>query len=277
MRIVDAISPENELSQGWTYLEDDTNMGPPTRSWAVAWEACCGGIASDSTWRVGEFEGPEGHARQPGPRSDNDDESIMTTRTRSSRNALCAPSRATSLLMVLSLLMQPAIAVLLQQWTNCLSDSVTMSDPKVLQWVPLYVGAEFGNDNSSHNLRVTVWGNVTGSYDTSVTLPAWDDPEWSNPNFTDGKIVRNPFPTTAARLTTLHDTVDVLTYEPYSADFDFCQDVLTNASCPLGPVFDTTDMYVSAAHLTVLCKGTSALGKSWSTLRDRRFPLLCFW
>lgn len=267
MRVVDAISQENELGQAGICLEDDASTGRLVRSRAVAWETCRDdGISSDNSRKVREVDSSMGHARQLGPRPENDDGIVMTTRHRSSRYALSATTRAAGLLMVLSLLMQPAVAVLLQQWTNCLSDSLTMSDPKGLQWVPLYVGAEFGSDNSSHTLRVTVWGNVTGSYDTNVALPLWDDPEWSNPNFTDGKIVRNPFPTTAARLTTLHNTVDVLTYEPYSADFDFCQDVLTNASCPLGPVFDTTDMYVSAFLSTVRCKDPLTLGRGWSTL-----------
>lgn len=122
-----------------------------------------------------------------------------------------------------------------------------MSDPKTLQWVPLYVGAEFQSHEATHNLRVTVWGNVTGSYaGTPAALPPASDPTWSDPNSTDGKILQNPFPTTAAALTTLHDVVNVLTYEPYGEYFDFCGEALTNATCPLGPVFDITNMCVSA-------------------------------
>lgn len=147
-----------------------------------------------------------------------------------------------SLFVALTLFLQPAAAVLLQQWSNCLSDDVTMADTKSLQWVPLFVGASYVQVGSDHNLRLTVWGNVTGVYNTSVTLPAWDSPQWADENFTDGKIVRNPFPLTAAKLTTLHDSVKVLTYEPYAADIDFCKDALTNATCPLGPVFNTTEI-----------------------------------
>lgn len=162
--------------------------------------------------------------------------------------------RAASLLVVLSLFLQPAAAVLIEQWTNCLSQPSNKTAPPRLQWVPLYVGAEFGSD-TNRTLRVTVWGNVTGSYDPSVTLPAWNDPIWNDPNVTDGKIVRNPFPLSAAKLTTLRDKIDVLTYEPYAADFDFCDDALTNASCPLGPVFNTTDMYVFVFSLNPLPAG----------------------
>ncbi|CAN8098772.1 unnamed protein product [Discula destructiva] len=156
--------------------------------------------------------------------------------------ALTLRSRAVSLLVAFALFLQPTVAVLLQQWSNCLSDDVTKADPKGLQWVPLFVGATYEASDSSHNLRVTVWGNVTGSYDTSVTLPAWDSPQWADVNFTDGKIIRNPFPLTAAKVTTLHDSVTVLTYEPYAEDFDFCDKALTNATCPLGPVFNTSQI-----------------------------------
>ncbi|KUI53935.1 hypothetical protein VP1G_01339 [Cytospora mali] len=145
----------------------------------------------------------------------------------------------------LSLCLQPAFAVLLRHFENCLPTATKLSDPPELQWIPLYVGASFDTENPSHKLRVTVWGNVTGAYNpTTVTLPAWNSEEWSNPNFTDGKIVDDPFPTTANLLTTLHSKIDVLTYEPYSADFDFCNGSLTNASCPLGPVFNTTDIAI---------------------------------
>lgn len=198
----------------------------------------------------------------------DDDKCIMISRSHGQRHPRPATNRATNLLAVLSLLLRPTAAVLIDQWTNCLPESVTKSDPAQLQWVPLYVGAEFGNEDVAHKLRVTVWGNVTGSYDPSVALPAWNDPSWTDASVTAGKIVDNPFPTTAARLTTLHDKIDVLTYEPYSASFDFCQDALTNATCPLGPVFNTTDLYVFAhfsrshscgALLGALAQGGSAV------------------
>lgn len=148
-------------------------------------------------------------------------------------------SRAVGFFLSASSLVQPAAAVLLTNWQNCLDDGIKYSDPRELQWDPLYVAAQYERGDVARTLRVTVWGNVSGSYG-GVSLPPWDSAQWDDTNFTDGKIVRNPFPTTAARLTTLHDRVDVLTYEPYSADFDFCQDALTNRSCPLGPVFNTT-------------------------------------
>jgi hypothetical protein len=165
-----------------------------------------------------------------------------------------------NILLFLFFLLQPTHAVLLQKFENCLPASTKQSDPAELQWVPLYVGATFDNKGPSHNLRVTVWGNVTGAYNpTTVSLPAWNSDEWGSPNFTDGKIVDDPFPTTANLLTTLHSKIDVLTYEPYSADFDFCNGSLTNATCPLGPVFNITDMCVSA----LFCLFLQGLSGAW--------------
>lgn len=246
MRIFDAIPSETALDQERIFLQHDARPGSVDHPRAVAWETCYdeimyGKCRKGATVLCGDEVHP---TRQPEARSNYGGEGIMPARHHGSRHALSAANRAGSILVALSLLLQPAVAVLIKQWSNCMPEPANSSEPKRLQWVPLYVGAEFGNHNSSHNLRVTVWGNVTGAYDTSVTLPAWDDPSWGDASFTDGKIVDNPFPTTAARLTTLHDTIDVLTYEPYSNDFDFCHAALTNASCPLGPVFNTTDMYV---------------------------------
>ena len=186
--------------------------------------------------------------RPSGPMPTHAGEAIAMTRCQSVRpwRSAINGNGKMNMLMFLSLFTQPVLAVLLQHFQNCLPASVRLSEPLQLQWIPLYVGATFDNKGPSHNLRVTVWGNVTGAYDpTTVTLPAWNSEEWSNPNFTDGKIVDDPFPDTANLLTTLHSKIDVLTYEPYAADFDFCNGSLTNASCPLGPVFNTTEMCVS--------------------------------
>lgn len=245
MRKLHAIVPENKLSRAWPCPEHDANTERIGLPRPVVGEACCDDELLGEHARIKMVEGGETHGTRlcHDFRSQlRDHHTTKTTAPLSSRHALPSTNRncTVSLLMVLTLLLHPAAAVLLQQWSNCLSEDVTMSDPKALQWVPLFVGAEYEQNDAGHNLRVTVWGNVTGAYNTSVTLPAWDDPAWSDVNFTDGKIVRNPFPLTAARLTTLHDRVNVLTYQPYAEDFDFCDQALTNASCPLGPVFNTT-------------------------------------
>lgn len=178
------------------------------------------------------------------------DKGITTTVARhGKRQSRPVTSRKLRSLLCLSLLSQPAAAVLLSKFDNCLEESIKDSNPRELQWVPLYVGATFDTKNKSHNLRITVWGNVTGAYNptASPALPPWDSDDWSNPNVTNGKIVDNPFPTTANFLTTLHSKINVVTYEPYAADFDFCKDALTNGSCPLGPVFNRTEITSLAA------------------------------
>lgn len=103
----------------------------------------------------------------------------------------------------------------------------------------MFVDAVFNATDPAHNLKVTVWGNVTGSLPL-VALPAWDDTEyWDNTNNTDGKIQDVPDPDGANKLTTLYNKVNVLTYEPWSQDpaLEWCNE-LVNASCPLGPSFN---------------------------------------
>ncbi len=141
------------------------------------------------------------------------------------------------------LFVRPAAAALITSYDNCLGDNyLAARNPVLLQWIPLYVDAAFDTQNPKHTLRVTLYGNVTGTL-TTATLPPWDSPDWSDPNKTDGKIVREPEPDSASpKLTTLHTKVDVLTYEPWNHDYDFCLKSLTNATCPLGPVFNTTAM-----------------------------------
>lgn len=151
-----------------------------------------------------------------------------------------------AILLSALLLAQPAAAVMVP-FENCLDQSYRFNDPTLLQWVPLYVDASFDAD---HRLRVTTWGNVTGSF-YEVTLPNPDSPHWSDPTKLDGKILSEPEPNSEdPKVTTLHRKVNVLTYEPWHDYANFCEDALTNGSCPLPPVFNTTSMYVVAALST---------------------------
>lgn len=148
---------------------------------------------------------------------------------------------STLLLVLVVLLPQSAQAVRIT-FDNCLPQSYRDHKPERLQWVPLYVDAFFDTENESHNLRVTAWGNVTGSA-SSAELPPADHPDWSDPDVTRGKIIREPDPDGSdPRATTLIRKVNVLSYEPYRDLADFCNDALENATCPLGPVFDTRDL-----------------------------------
>jgi hypothetical protein len=117
---------------------------------------------------------------------------------------------------------------------NCLSESTIRSDPRRLQWVPLFLDARFDTHNPSHGLNVTFYGNVTGQT-VQGDYPLPDDPSWQNPNDTFGKIqdVGN-----ANRYSTLVADFKMLSYEAWDApDTQFC-DNLINGTCPLGPYFN---------------------------------------
>ncbi|SPQ18968.1 71229c02-fcfd-414f-80fc-e6de379db464 [Thermothielavioides terrestris] len=142
----------------------------------------------------------------------------------------------TLLIVVSSAILRPVAAAAVS-FQNCLSDSYVNNEPTPLQWVPMLVDAAFDTVNPKHTLRVTMWGNVTGSF-TNVTLPPPGSPDWTNPNKTDGKILDEPQPDVPnPKLTTLHSKIDVLTYEPWSQNTNFCKTSLVNGSCPLAPVF----------------------------------------
>jgi len=155
--------------------------------------------------------------------------------------------------LVAAVLVRPAAGARVD-FANCLSDTyVNNKNPVLLQWVPAYVDASFDSQNANHTLRVTMYGNVTGAR-TAAPLPPWDSPDWEDRNKTDGKILALPEPSAEKpKLTTLHSQIDFLSYEPWNADADFCNGSLTNASCPLAPVFNKTPMYVAeAGHLRSL-------------------------
>ncbi|KAI0401839.1 integral membrane protein [Xylaria palmicola] len=133
-------------------------------------------------------------------------------------------------------------------FSNCLSDGYIYTNQNIarekvqLQFVPLAADAVFEAQGENHNLLVRVWGDVTGRVG-DATLPPPGDPEWDDPTSEAalaGKIqntIEHGVPVYNA--TTLHSTIDVLNYRPYSHDAFFCQSLL-NGSCPLGPVFNST-------------------------------------
>lgn len=142
------------------------------------------------------------------------------------------------LVLVASLWVIPATAVFID-FQNCLSESYQNDLPLQLQFDPLYLDAVFNTTDPSHNLHITVWGNVTGSGpEDLVYLPPANDTGYWNSNQTNlgGKIQDNPDPQGANKLTALFNKVNVLTYEPWSQDVDFCNQLI-NATCPLGPSF----------------------------------------
>ncbi|KAK3989207.1 putative flavin carrier protein 3 [Cladorrhinum sp. PSN332] len=148
-------------------------------------------------------------------------------------------SLASTVASVLSLssICRPVTAASVR-FENCLPESRIQSEPKLLQWVPKFVDASFNTADPKYTLRVTMWGNVTGS-STGNPLPPLDSPDWANPNKTEGKIVDVPDrDSDDPRITTLRSKIDVLTYEPWGEPTDLCGTSLAkNSTCPLGPVF----------------------------------------
>lgn len=142
-------------------------------------------------------------------------------------------------------------SALMVPFDNCLDSNYIYSNQPEgeaqLQWVPLHVEAVFDTEDPAHNLMVTVWGNVTGRAGSDA-LPAWNSTDWDDPNkVLNGKIQNEPdqsVPAAQRKVTTLHTKVDVLTYEPFVSNVNFC-DNLINGSCPLGPVFSNISTYVS--------------------------------
>ena len=137
----------------------------------------------------------------------------------------------------------PVAHAVLIPFQNCLAESYRETLPAPLQWTPLYADAVFDPVGETHNLKFTVWGNVSGSFPRVENLPVPDNPAWTNPNETLGKILNNPEPDREhPTATTLISTVHVLSYRPYRLATDFCLESLDNGACPLAPVFDTTMM-----------------------------------
>jgi hypothetical protein len=118
---------------------------------------------------------------------------------------------------------------------NCMSPNIVGSDPRQLQFRPLFVKATFNATAKSHNLNITVYGNVSGIA-TDEKLPPVGDPHWSNSNETLGKIPE--IDTSNNKYTTLKAVFKVLDYTPYTADpIPFCSKLI-HGQCPLGPAFD---------------------------------------
>ncbi|KAL8795845.1 MAG: hypothetical protein Q9195_001725 [Heterodermia aff. obscurata] len=114
---------------------------------------------------------------------------------------------------------------------DCLSPNVINSVPKQLQFTPLLVWASF-NSSTSHNLNVTVYGNVSGqaTLQNPPTNPL--DPSWNDPNSTLGKIVDVP-----KNITTLTGTFNVLDYTPYEIPATRFCNTTVHGQCPIAPVF----------------------------------------
>ncbi|KAH0016567.1 hypothetical protein KCU72_g13785, partial [Aureobasidium melanogenum] len=134
---------------------------------------------------------------------------------------------------VLSVLPSPGSAAFIT-FDNCLDQNIRDSTPLHLQFVPLFVDARFNTSDPSHNLNVTIYGNVSGQA-TQGNYPPPTDPSWKDPDDDFGKIV--DLSPSNNRYSTLFQRYQVLTFDAYeAAPSRFCNSTV-NDSCPLAPSF----------------------------------------
>ncbi|KAI0446758.1 integral membrane protein [Xylaria telfairii] len=159
------------------------------------------------------------------------------------------PGLNTIALLLLACSAAPLASALRIPFQNCLSDAYIYTNDNILpdhlqlQFMPLLADAVFEPNDGKYHLSVTVWGNVTGRVGIG-TLPLPGDPAWDDPNnqaALNGKIQNTIETGPNINATTLHSSVDVLTYRPYNNFGYFCQS-LQNASCPLGPIFSPVNL-----------------------------------
>lgn len=138
------------------------------------------------------------------------------------------------LIVCVLLLARGSHAAFISTFTDCLSPNTINSNPKQLQFTPLWVWAFFDSSSASHNLNVTIYGNVSGQT-TEQNLPKPDDSQWKNPNDTLGKLVDVSKVTNLA--TTLQAQFNVLDYTPYNAPLTRFCNTTVRRPCPIAPVF----------------------------------------
>jgi hypothetical protein len=143
---------------------------------------------------------------------------------------------------------------------NCLDQNIRNSNPLHLQFIPLFVDARFNTTDPSHNLNLTIYGNVSGQA-TQGTYPPPDSPLWSDPSDPFGKIV--DLSPSNNRYSTLFQRYQVR----------FCNSTV-NDSCPLAPSFSANpydpldlsaftvshDFYSSYAFATIATTITAKSG-----------------
>lgn len=139
-----------------------------------------------------------------------------------------------SLLIAIVAIIKPATAASVN-FENCMSPNVVNSPQ--LQFIPLFVNATFNSSAISHNLSITVYGNVTGRTHSAPLPGPTDHGYWSNPNQTEGKIP--DLSPDNNKYTTLKTTFNVLDYTSYNADPSRFCDSIVQGICPLGPSFIT--------------------------------------
>ncbi len=152
----------------------------------------------------------------------------------SGRPHLRLSSSLPTIVLLLSFLSISLTEAAFVEFHNCLDKSIVNSSPRLLQFDPLNVSAIFNTSSGLHNLNVTIYGNVSGRA-TAQPYPAPDDPSWSNPNDTFGKIP--DVSESNNKYTTLFTRFNLLSYTPWEDQpRRFCTSVI-NGDCPLAPAF----------------------------------------
>ncbi|KAF2265517.1 hypothetical protein CC78DRAFT_559831 [Lojkania enalia] len=132
----------------------------------------------------------------------------------------------------------PITSAVFINFENCLSRGYReLDDPVRLQFVPLYFWAVFNTTTPSHNLNVTIYGNVTGQ-SVQGPYPLPNDTMWNNPNDTFGKIV--DVSPSNNKYTTLFSNFKVLTYTAYNNPGSQLCTSTVNTACPIVPAFNTS-------------------------------------
>ncbi|KAL5119419.1 hypothetical protein ACEQ8H_002688 [Pleosporales sp. CAS-2024a] len=147
----------------------------------------------------------------------------------------CARPTLLLLLVALASLLPLARAVFID-FQDCL-ERITFTDPAkspYLSFTPKYVWAVFNTSAPSHNLNITVYGNVAGQAQYGP-YPSSDNQSWADPTNQFGKIVDYD-PNNKLR-TTLWQAYKVLTYSSANPPSKAFCDTTVNTSCPIAPVF----------------------------------------
>jgi hypothetical protein len=131
-------------------------------------------------------------------------------------------------------LASPTAAALLD-FDNCLSKTILESVPLQLQFIPTNVSVTFNLTDNLNPLNVTVYGNVSGTVSRTANYPAPDSADWTNVNWTDGKI--EDLSSSNNKYSTLLTEFDVLSFTPFNNASRF-RDLVTQGTFPLAPVFN---------------------------------------
>ena len=115
--------------------------------------------------------------------------------------------------LVLALLIPRADAVFIN-FESCSSKLILDGGIPYLEFTPMYVWAAFDTHQPTHNLNVTVYGNVSGQTDRG-TLPPAGNASWNDPKEVQiGKIIS--LDESSNLYTTLFSNFKTLTYSSWT-------------------------------------------------------------